>query len=230
MDLRRRLLAPVALVAAVSTAAAGCGAGEPAGDPGEALATAKQQLDDTPGVSLALSTEELPAGVNGLTAATGVATHAPAFDGEVELLVDGLSLKVPVVAVGGSVFAKLPFTATFEDIDPEEYGAPDPAELMDPGTGISSWLTEATDVTQGEQVRDGGTVLTSYAGTLAGEVVTRSIPSAVESADFDVTFLLDEDDRLASAEVGGPFYEEGSQVEYVVALSDYGSDPQISRP
>ena len=231
MTTRRRLLVAIGLVAAVVATVSACGGSDtPTESPEQSLALAKQQLDETSGVQLALSTEELPDGINGLTAATGVATHAPAFDGEVELSVDGLGMRVPVVAVDGLVFAKLPFTLEFEDIDPAEYGAPDPAALMDPENGISSWLTKATGITRGDQVRQGETVLTSYSGTLRGDVVVRSIPSAVEAADFDVTFLLDDGNQLRSVEIAGPFYEEGSHVDYVIALTDYGSNPQITRP
>lgn len=231
MTMLSRSVAAIVLAAAALVTAGGCGGSqEPTQSAADALASAKEQLDATPGVRLALSTQALPEGINGLTAATGTATHAPAFEGEVELLVDGLTLKVPVVAVDGLVYAQLPFTVKYAEIDPAEYGAPDPARLMDPDTGISTWLTEATDVTRGDQVRDGETVLTSYSGTLDGAVVARSIPSAVKTADFEVTFLLDDADRLTSAEVIGPFYEEGSRVDYVIELTDYGSDPQITRP
>lgn len=228
---RQRLLVLIATVVALLGTAAGCGGSdEPTESPEQALTSAKEQLDETPGVRLDLSTDALPDGVNGLTAASGTATHDPAFDGEVELLVDGLTLKVALVAVDGLVFAKLPFTVKFSEIDPDEYGAPDPSDLMDPDSGLSTWLTEATDVSRGDQVREGDTVLTAYSGTLAGEVVTRSIPSGVETADYEVTFRLDDDDQLRSVVVVGPFYEEGSEVEYVIDLSDYGSDPQITRP
>lgn len=231
MTLWHRAIVLITFATALLGTTAGCGGSdEPETSPDEALASAKQQLDETSGVELTLSTPGLPDGIDGLTAATGIATHAPAFEGEVELSADGLSLEVPVVAVDGLVFAKLPFTTGFTDIDPAEYGAPDPAQLMNPDTGLSTWLTEATDVTSGDQVREGDTVLTSYDGNLAGSVVARSIPSAVKAADFEVTFLLDGDELLRSAEVVGPFYEEGSEVGYVIALSDYGSDPQITRP
>ncbi len=212
---------------------AGCSGSDGGGDeetPEEILAAAKQTLDDTSGVEIELSTEALPDGIDGLTAATGVATHAPAFEGECELLVENLTVSVPVVAVDGLVFAQLPFTTGFSDIDPEEYGAPDPAQLMNPDTGISSWLTEASDIAKGEQTREGEVVLTTYTGTLAGSVVNRSIPSAVEDSDFEVTFLLDEDDTLRSAEIVGEFYAEGSEVDYVIELTEYDVDKEITRP
>jgi lipoprotein LprG len=231
MGPRCRLVLVSALVAAVLGAAAGCGGAEESTESiEEALTSAKRQLDETPGVRLDLSTDALPDGIDGLTAASGIATHQPAFDGEVELQVSGLPMEVPVVAVDGLVFAKLPFTARFTDIDASAYGAPDPAQLMDPESGLSSWLTEATDVSRGDQVRDGSAVLTSYSGSLAGEAVVRSIPSAVEAASFEVTFLLDDSDQLRSAEVAGPFYEEDSRVEYRIELSEYGSDTRITRP
>lgn len=213
-------------------AVTGCSGGDKAhgATPEEALASAKKQLDETSGVQLDLKTDNLPDGINGLTAASGVATHAPAFDGEVELIVAGLSVKVPVVAVDGTVYAQLPFTNKFAEIDPDEYGAPDPAQLMSPDTGISTWLTEATDVEEGEKTRDEGEVVTSYTGTLPGTIVHRSIPSAVESADFDVTFLLDEDHQLRSAEVAGPFYDKDSTVDYTIQITDYGTDKEITRP
>ena len=34
---------------------------------------------------------------------------------------------MPVVAVDGKVYAQLPLTTGYQDIDPAEYGAPDPA-------------------------------------------------------------------------------------------------------
>jgi lipoprotein LprG len=224
--------AATALLVPLLMAGAAC-SGSDGGDeetPEDSLAAAKTTLDETPGVELELSTEALPDGIDGLSAATGVATHAPAFEGECELIVENLTVNVPVVAVDGLVFAQVPFTTGFREIDPAEYGAPDPAQLMDPDTGISSWLTEATDVEKGDQVREGETVLTTYTGTLAGETVNQSIPSAVEASDFEVTFLLDEDDTLRTAQIAGEFYDEGAEVEYVIRLIEYDVDQEITRP
>ena len=225
------LLSATVLSASGLAALAGCSdTGKSPVDPAEALANAKTSLDETTGVQLDLATEELPDGVDGLKEATGVGTHAPAFKGDVVLLVNGLSLKVPVVAVDGLVYAQLPFTTEFAEIDPAEYGAPDPAQLMEPATGISSWLTEVSDVEEGDRVRDGDAVLTSYSGTLAGETVVDSIPSADESASFPVTFHITDDGELASVDISGPFYGEGGDVDYTIELTGYGTDEDISAP
>lgn len=225
----RPLLTALAVPLLLATAACS-GSSDGPGDPEEALAAAKEKLDDTPGITLALSTEELPDGIDGLMDATGVGTHAPAFEGEINLSVNGLELKVPIVAVDGLVFAKLPFTKSYAEIDPADYGAPDPAQLMDSTTGLSAWLTEASDVEKGEAVRDGEEVLTPYAGTLSGATVADSIPSADDGADFTVTFFVDDDGELRSVDASGPFYGEGGDVDYTIELTDYGTDQEITRP
>jgi lipoprotein LprG len=219
-------LAPLLLLAAGCT---GDGGGD--GSPEDVLAAAKTQLDETSGVRLKLATEELPDDVEGVLEAVGVATHAPAFEGELKIAAAGLPLDVPVVSVDGVVYAKLPFTTKFTDIpDPGDYGAPDPAALLDPSSGISTWLTSAEGVEEGEQSRDGEQVVTEYSGTLPGAVVAEVIPSADDGADFDVTFRVDDDDRLDSARIVGPFYGDAGDVDYTISLDEYDVDQDITAP
>ncbi len=232
MDLPGRRALTVLILGAVLTAATACtgGSTDGPGEPEQALASARKHLDETSGVELHLTTGKLPDGVDGLEEATGVGTHAPAFEGTVVLLVDGLSLKVPVVAVDGLVFAKLPLTLRYSEIDPGDYGAPDPAQLMNPADGLSSWLADATGTEKGDQVREGATVLTSYSGTLPGESVAGVIPSADKESSFPVTFHITDDGELRSLDVSGPFYGKGHEVDYTITLSGYGTDKDITRP
>lgn len=228
------LVRPLSLCAAAAllalTGCSGDGDDDDAQTPTEVLASAKKQLDATSGVSLDLSTDELPQDVDGVLQAAGVATHAPAFDGSLKVLVNELTVDVPVVSVGGKVFAKLPFTSKYAEVDPGDYGAPDPALLMDPSSGISSWLTAAEEVKEGEAVRDGRTVLTSYTATVPGAAVAATIPSADEGGTFEVSFHLDEDDRLRSADISGPFYGEGGEVDYALEVTAYNVERDITRP
>src|SRR3712207_3147645 len=145
-------------------------------------------------------------------------------------MVGQFPVTVPVVAVGGTVHAKLPLTTQYAEIDPAEYGAPDPARLMATEGGISAWLTEATGLQEGEQTRQGEAVLTTYTGTVPGEAVTSVIPSADPTADFDATFEVDDEDRLVEALVTGPFYGSAGDVAYTVSLSEYGTDEEITAP
>lgn len=196
----------------------------------EQLAAAKAALDDTSGIRITLQADKLPKTVSGLVSAEGVGTHDPAFEGSIRVVQSGLGANVRVVAVDGLVYAELPFTQKFTDVDPADYGAPDPAELMDTEGGLSSLLTSAEGVEEGEQVRDGETVLTEYTGTVPGEAVAAIIPSASAGADFEAAFRIDDADRLRQAVLTGPFYPKAEDVTYTVDLDEYGLEKDITAP
>jgi lipoprotein LprG len=198
----------------------------------EVLGLAKTKFDETSGVSLTLETDDLPEGVDGLVSAEGVATHAPAFEGIATVSLSGSPFNVePLVAVDGKVYASLPGIPITQEIDPAEYGAPDPAKLMDPEEGFSSILTETDGVEEGETVRGGADnkeVLTEYTGTVDGAVVGNIIPSA--EGDFDVTYTVAENGELREAELTGVFYPGADEMPDTVAIDDYGTEKDISKP
>jgi lipoprotein LprG len=224
----------LAVVLAALLLASGCskdsGGSSDQASPRATLAAAKKNLDDTPGVQIGLATENLPPGVNGLVKAAGIATHAPAFQGGIKVAASGVTADASVVAVDKVVYAKLPFTTSFVKIDPADYGAPDPAALMDPRAGLSSLLTSATDVTAGDQVRQGKEVLRSYSAKVPGKAVAAVIPSADDTATFDATFTIDDKDRLTKAVLTGPFYPKGGDVTYTITFEKYGVDKTITAP
>jgi lipoprotein LprG len=207
------------------------GGGSDDATPEEVLAAAKQHLDDTSGVKLTLETDDLPDGVTGVEKAEGVGTHAPAFDGTITVALSGQAFEVPVIAVEDTVYVQLPLTPGWQDIDPAEYGAPDPAQLLSPDRGFSSLLSETTEVEEGDSVRggeDNSEVLTEYTGTVGGDVVANVIPTA--TGDFDVTYTISDDEELRSAELTGAFYEDAEPVTYTVDLEDYGTNKDITAP
>ena len=227
----RRRAAAAVLLATTLLATAAC-SGDSRSDvlPTDRLATAKELLDATSGVHVVLSTPRLPRGVTGLLRAEGDGTHAPAFEGKIKVMASGVAADADVVAVDGTVYAWLPFTTGFVEVDPADYGAPDPAELMTADRGLSSLLAAAEDVVPGKQRRDGKRVLDSYHATLPGDAVARVIPSATAEADFDASFTVDDQDRLAEAVLTGPFYGDAEDVTYTIAFDDYGSSPTITAP
>jgi lipoprotein LprG len=228
---RRAAATTVALLVSL-TLLAGCSGSDDEAkvSPTKTLAAAKKNLDATSGVRIGLSTEALPQGVSGLLTATGLGTHDPAFDGKIKVSVSGVTADAAVVAVNGKVFAKLPFTTRFVPIDPGDYGAPDPADLLNDDGGLSSLLTSATDVKRGKQVRAGKAVLTSYSATVPGKAVADVIPSATRSAGFDATFTVSDADRLAKAVLRGPFYPKAKDVTYTITFDDYGIKKNITAP
>ena len=199
--------------------------------PEDVLAQAKQVLDDTSGIRLSLDADELPPGVSAVSGAEGVGTHAPAFDGTLDVVLAGSEFEVPVIAVDGTVYAQVPLVPGWQDVDPAEYGAPDPAQLMSTDAGFSSLLPATEDVEQGESVRGGENneeVLTEYTGTVPGDVVGNVIPSA--SGEFDATYTITDGGELRTVVLTGVFYPDTSPMTYTIAISDYGSEPSISAP
>lgn len=198
--------------------------------PEEVLTAAKQNLDETSGVHVVLSTEKLPDGVSGIVSADGIGTHPKAFEGTIKAGDGGVTADVAVVAVDDVVYAQLPFRQDFVEIDPADYGAPDPAALMDTEDGLSSLLTAVEGVEEGDPVRDGELVLTEYTGTVPGEAVARIIPSASANSEFDATFTVTEDNLLNEAVLTGPFYPNAPQVSYTIEFDEYGTSKEITAP
>ncbi len=203
--------------------------GGPTGpDPSEQLGDAKAAMDSADSLTFSLSTDGLPSGQPGVLEASGVGTHEPAFRGDIEVNQSGLGVNGEVVAVDGKVYAKL-LVPVFVEIDPADYGAPDPAVLMSEKSGISSLLTAAEGVKADGQRREGDDVLDQISGTIPGEAMAAIFPSADGSAPFPATFALADDGRLRSAEISGPFYG-GDSVTYTVTLDEYGGPVEITAP
>lgn len=225
-----RALTGCVLAAALVLSGCTSDARENSDSPEEVLAAAKTTLDETSGVRVSLSTEKLPPTVDGILEAEGVGTHDPAFEGDLKVASGGVTADVPVIAAQGKVFAKLPFTTRYVEVDPAAYAAPDPAGLMEPEGGLSSLLTAAEDVEEGRQVRSGEDVLASYKGTVPGDAVASVIPSASADQAFEATFTVDDEDRLREAVLTGPFYPEADDVTYTITFEEYDTSADITLP
>ncbi len=166
-----------------------------------------------------------------LKAAEGVGTHAPAFDGTITVVLAGTDFQVPVIAVDGTVNAQVPLTTGWSPVDPAEYGAPDPAQLMSTDAGFSSLLPATVDVEEGETIRggeDNKEVLTEYTGTVPGDVVSNVIPSA--DGEFDATYTISADGELREAVLTGVFYPDTEAMTYTIGFDDYGTEKEITAP
>lgn len=226
----RSVLAAGAAVLALTLGACTGGSEGSQERPEDVLAAAKAQLDETSGVRVLLETEQLPPKVEGIVRAEGVGNHTPAFKGELKVAAGGVQFDVPVVAAEGKVLAKLPFTTDFVEVNPSEYSAPDPAALMAAEGGLSSLLTAATDVEQGQEVRSGEDVLASYTGVLPGESVVAIIPGADAESDFEATFTIDDEDHLREAVLTGQFYPDTEEMTYTVTFEEYDTAADITLP
>ena len=223
---QRLWIAAAALALTISGCSGDSGGASDDQSPSDRLAEAKQGFDDAESIGFTLATKELPSDLEGLLSAKGTGTHDPAFTGEVRVQA-GIDVTAPVVAVDDKVYAKLPFSP-YTQIDPAAYGAPDPADLMDPQGGISSLFTATEDPETGDSTRDGKTVLTEIEGTIPGESMKDVFPSA-GSDDFDVVYTLTDDNAVDRVRIAGPFYEGYDDVTYTLEL-DLTSDEVDIRP
>ena len=223
-------------VAAAALLLAGCGGGgsDDAADeptPAETMAQAKTLFDEAQSVHLELSTDSTPeAGSNGVLGASGDITSAPAFEGEVKVVLLGVTATVPVTSVDGKVYAKLPLSTGYDTIDPTEYGAPDPADFADPDTGLSALLTQLKGLEKGPERRSGEQILTTYTGTLPGKAVQTVIPSAGAEETYATEVGVDADGYAVTVEVTGVFFDSTQDVTYDLELSKYGQDVEITAP
>jgi lipoprotein LprG len=236
MSLRRAPLPfltalPIAAILVLALAGCGGGSGESKVDPATALKTAGQKLADTSGVTLSLTTSDLPDGVQGVKAAAGTVTNAPAFDGTLTAVISAGTFQVPVKSVDGKVYAKIPLTPAFAEINPADYGAPDPGLLTSADKGIPAIVDATTEATSGDQIR-GGTdnkeVLSTYTGTVPGTAVGNLIPGA--SGDFKATYGIADDGELRQASLTGLFYNGQPSMTYTLVLTDYGTSTDIAAP
>lgn len=220
-------------VAAVGLLLTACS--DPADDvlpPEKAITAAKTTLDETSGVTFAIVTDDLPADTLAMSEAEGTLTRAPAFDGSITVPIKGLSVSIDAVAVEGEIYAKLPFTTSFQTIDPESYGVPDPAGLLDPDTGISSLLAATEDLQAGDSIRGGAdnrTILTEYSGVVPGDAVAGVLPGS--EGEFEATYTISDDGVLSEAVFTGHFNgEDVGANTYTLTIEEYDVDKEITQP
>jgi lipoprotein LprG len=224
----RRLLIFSAVVLFALTGCKGNDATSSAKSPHDRLAAAKKSFDTAQYIGFTLSTDKLPDGLQGLLSATGTGTHDPAFTGEVKVQTKVTDITAPLVAVNSAVYAKFPFVG-WNKINPADYGAPDPANLMDPDTGVSSLFTATENPKTGQSQRNGDQVLTTIDGTLPSSAVKRVFPSS-GSSDFTVTYTLTSDDEINSVKMTGPFYDGSDDVTYTIAFDLRADKVDIQAP
>lgn len=202
--------------------------------PQEVFELAQSKLADAASVDVALETKDLPQGVAGLVKADGTATDQPAFDGSITVMVAGQQPVVPVRAIGDTVWATLPFATTWSQIDPAEYGAPNPAALIDDETGFGSLLALPTDIKEGKSVRggsDNSEVLTTYTASVPGEAVKKVMPDAEAAAPFAGEFLINAEGELREMSLTGAFYSGKPSLTYTLDFSRYSDTAQeIAQP
>ena len=232
---RRRLLASVVLAGAVAlSACSGEGSAETEPTPAtaaERLAAAQEALEAADGLTVALTSVDVPTDVNGVRSATGVGVvdgESIRFAGEVEARITGVSATVEMIGIDDDAYMKL-FTPDFAPVDLEALGAPNPTSFFAPETGIASLIAATTDIAEGDRQREGREILTEVTGTLPGEKIEGLLRLGGPGLEFDVACGLTDVNELRRAVLEGEFYP-GTRSTYTLILTDYGQVVPIERP
>lgn len=205
----------------------------PTKDAGQRLEAAAAALATAEALDISLTTKELPQGQQGLLSAKGTGNHTPAFTGDVEVVTGGVTIGAEVIATEGKVWAKTGLSPGFLELDPATLGAPDPAALVGTSadTGLGGLLGATEGVKTGGRSRDGSEVLTEITGTIPGATIAALLPTADDSADFDVTYRLTDDDVLHDARLTGSFYgADAGAVTYTLTLAPLAEPVTIKAP
>ena len=196
----------------------------------EQLASARAKADAATSMHLTLRSSGIPDTANGVLAADGSGTHAPAFKGTLDARIAGFSAKVEVVAIDKQLYLKLPFTTEFTAADPTEYNAPNPALLFAKEGGVTSLMTATTNLVEGKATRSGADVLKTITGKLPGASIVKLLNFGDGAKTFDVTYgITDPGGELRSVTLVGPFFGNAPSA-YTVTLDKYGAPVEISKP
>lgn len=237
--LRRARLAAAPVAAGLVLGLAAC-----AEDPGPAAEVPVQQrLQQAEDLVLAAGSFRLTMTSEGLPETTREAVISasgsgsvdpPAFEGTVTARLGGIQVEVPVVALGGALHVKLPYTPDFAEVSPESVGVPDPATLFSAESGVHTLLPETDDAAYGERSRDGREIVQEVSGTLPGRPVLDLLRVGNAEAEFEVTYGLIEAEGadpwpVRSVRISGPFYPDGDST-YVLTLDRYGEAVHVEAP
>lgn len=233
MHARVRRTFPALLAGAILTLT-GCGGsddGDGTDDPQAKLDTAAQLLNEAASVRFTVDGEDLPGSGTVVVGAEGVAVPPSSFEGDVRIKAGALPATIAVVSIDGRLWAQLPLTSGFEEMDPNDLGIGDPGKLIDPDEGVSLLLTSGSEVTSAGQVRIDGEVYDQVESVLPGELVGAVLAIADPDAQVRATWALDSDTgHLRQATLTGPFYDDGDEQTYAVRLDDYDEPAEISAP
>ncbi len=231
MSLRRRAVPLLALALVAGPVLAGCSGGASEESAPDLLAHAKHTLDEASSAHFVLSSENATNTGTVLIGGEGDIARPSSFGGTLKVDVVGSTLDLEVVSIDGTVWAQLPFASSFSEIDPAQFGFGDPGALLDPDTGISQLLGEATGAKLGEERRVDGEVVQEVTAEIPGDLVEQILTSADPSTPVQARFSIAPDSgELRRAELTGPFFTAEDDATYILELSDFGADVEITAP
>lgn len=224
---RHVALAPAAALLAVTVACSG-GSSE---DPETLLKEAQGTLDTTAGLHFELTSSNTPSGGVVLTGGSGDVVRPNQFQGTLHVDRSGLAASVDVISTDGTVYVKLPLLPGYHETDPHSFGFSDPGLLLDPDTGLSSLISQATDVKSVGKARVNGDeveeIEVTIPGAAVGQVLADADPDKPVTARLGIT---PDTHELRRAVLTGPLLDADTESTFTVVLDHYGETVDINAP
>jgi hypothetical protein len=220
---------------ATALVGAACGSGQPSNGPDARtlLREGKSVVDATSALHFTLTSQNAPSAGTGtyITGGDGDALRPNAVRGTLEVVVNGLPLKLSVVSAGGTFYVQLPFTTGYQATDPSKYGFSDPGHLLDPTAGLSSLLTDATSESLDGRDRLNGEELDEVKVSLPGKPVADLLTSADPAQAVQGRIgLTTQGHQVRRVVLTGPFFDAHRSSTYTLILDRYGETVQITPP
>lgn len=210
-----------------------CGGTSSGTDVRSLLRQGKSAIDAASALHFTLTSQNAPSSGGGtyITAGEGDARRPDSVTATLQVLVNGLPLRIGIVSTRGDFYVKLPFSSDYARTDPTRYGFSDPARLIDPNAGLSSLLADATQASDAGRDRYQGEELQEIDVTLPGGPVARLLTSADSSQEVHGRVGIDpRNHQVRRVVLTGPFFDAHQQSTYTVILDRYGETVQITPP
>jgi lipoprotein LprG len=209
---------------------AACGGGTHKVPAPELLQKAKATADAASAVHFVITGQNVSHKGTNLIGGSGDLVRPDSLSGSFNVTVSDLSASIKVASVGGVFEAELPFSAHYQKADPASLGLTDPAQLLNPQTGLTKLLTLAHDPVLGPDQRVGGELLETVTFDVPGSAVP-VLPDLDPSTPVTLTVAVDPSNyQLRSVTLVGPFTDAKSNTTYVVTLSAYDEHVTVTLP
>jgi len=223
------------IVALTISALAGCsgsdGGSATSAESSALLAAARTTLDQTSTLHFSLTSADVPQTGTVLESGQGVVARPKSFQGQLGVSQNGTKVSIDLVSTNGKVYAKLPFSDAFQVVNPADFGLSDPANLIDPATGISRMFGELTDITSKGEQRLGSDVVTELDGSLPGSLVDELLTSANPAKPVKAKLYVTQSTKqLRRVVLTGPFFDKAKDSTFNLVLDKYGDPVTITAP
>jgi len=237
VDSDRRLTArarSVAIVvgAALSLGTSGCGsspASTPNINPQTLLQQAKAKADVSSSVHFVLTSSNVGSNGTIIAAGAGDLVRPDELQGSFSVTISGFAANVKVVSKGAVFEALLPFAKHYVKTDPSKFGLTNPAQLMDPATGLTSLLANPQDPRATSRERIAGELLDTVTYSVPGTSIP-VLPDANPSKPVTLIAAIDASTHeLRQVTLVGPL-TGASNSTFVLTLTNYNEQVNITLP